>query len=487
MSALSIGEIEEVASRLESIFSEEHLNKIALEVGFIKRQRKFSASSFIRMLLFDHFAYKSPSLQQHALGMHQEEFTDVSKQAVDKRFNDKALLFIEKLFELLLNHQQLNTQVSSHLLAHFNALKLMDSTEFKLSDFFAEAFPGYSASNALSCAAIQLEYDVLSGKVHYFSLTNARQSDKTVADIRMDSINAGDLILRDLGYYSADSYLKIEQRKAFYVSRLKSQVGIYQLQSGEYVKLSWSQILQQTQDSKTGFFDGWVYIGKEQKHPVRMVAWVLPEDASRKRLLKKVNKKGKLNKEDKIWSQLNVFVTNVHSDILDVEQVYNLYKIRWQIELMFKIWKSIVNIHVVHKMKPVRLKCYLYSKFVWILICHDITVIAESAYWNCKKALLSPYKCAAILKASANNVKNMLFKHTKGLKKWMVDTIEVLMSYGNKENKKGRKKLTELLQLTDENEDGCSIFAMKQKNSHPLQRYFANADGLKNKKQIYEE
>jgi len=76
----------------------------------------------------------------------------------------------------------------------------MDSTEFKLPDYFAEAFPGYSACNALACAAIQLEYDVLNGKVHHFPLSNARQSDKTVADIRMDSIAAGDLILRDLAY-----------------------------------------------------------------------------------------------------------------------------------------------------------------------------------------------------------------------------------------------------------------------------------------------
>lgn len=172
---------------------------------------------------------------------------------------------------------------------------------------------------------------------------------------------------------------------------------------------------------------------------------------------------------------------------MDVEQVYNLYKIRWQIELMFKIWKSIVNIHVVHKMKPCRLKCYLYSKFVWILICHDITAIAGSAYWNTKKALLSPYKCAAILKASVNNLKTVLLRHSQGLKEWLINMVEVLMSYGNKENKKGRKNLTELLQLTNEIEDDCFIFAMNQKNSHPHQRYSANADGLKNKKQIYEE
>lgn len=50
------------------------------------------------MLLFDHFSYQSPSLQQHAFGMYRKEFTGVSKQAEDKRVDDKALLFIEKLF-----------------------------------------------------------------------------------------------------------------------------------------------------------------------------------------------------------------------------------------------------------------------------------------------------------------------------------------------------------------------------------------------------
>lgn len=426
------------------------------------RQRKLDTSSFLRMLLFDHFQYKSPSLQQHALGLYREGSANVSKQAIDKRFNDKAVLFIEKLFEALLNRQQLNTQISSHLLAHFNSIKVMDSTEFKLPDYFAEAFPGYSACNALACAAIQLEYDVLSGNVHHFSLGNARQSDKTVADIRMESIGWGDLILRDLGYYSVDSYAKIEQQKAFYVSRLKSQVGIYQKQSNVYVKLSWKDILQQIQESKNDHFDQWVYIGTEQKHPVRMIAWVLPEDASKNRLQKKQSKKGKLRKEDTIWSQLNVFVTNIERSIVDAEQAYNLYKIRWQIEVMFKIWKSIININTVHKMKPCRLRCNLYSKFIWILISRDINTLAEVSYWRANKALLSPYKCMAILTASAVSLRNIIFGSAKKLKEWMINTIEELMDYGYKENKKGSITLSELLQLKDEEVSNYSIFAMVQ-------------------------
>ena len=123
----------------------------------------------------------------------------------------------------------------------------MDSTEFKLPDHYAEDFPGYSACNALACAAIQLEYDVLSRKIHCLALSSARESDKTVADYRMHCIEQGDLILRDLGYYSTDSYLKIEQRNASYISRLKAQVAIYQKNASGYEALSWSDILEKIQ------------------------------------------------------------------------------------------------------------------------------------------------------------------------------------------------------------------------------------------------
>lgn len=469
------------------IFSEQQLNEIASATGFINRRRKFEASSFLKMLLFDHFQYQCPSLHQHALSFYQDQSAQISKQAIDKRFNANALLFIEKLFEALLGQQLSNTEISSHLLSRFTSVKIMDSTEFKIPDCFAEAFPGYSANNALACAAIQLEYNILSGKVHYFSLSNARQSDKTVADNRMDSICQGDLILRDLGYYSTDSYLKIEERQAFYISRLKSQIGIYQKQSDHYVKLSWTEIQQQAQDSKNGCFDQWVYIGKEQKHPVRMVAWALPESAIKNRLLKKQSKKGKLSKEDIVWSKLNVFVTNLKTNILDVDQIYNLYKIRWQIELIFKTWKSIVNINVVRPMKPCRLKCYLYSKFIWILICRDITSVAEQAYWKSDKALLSSYKCMEILKSSAVSLKNIIFGNTTRLKKWLIKITEVLRRYGYKESKKGKIKLSDLLQLNDKCDSNSFIFVPIHKNSHQHQSFYTNTDGLKNKKQIYEE
>ncbi len=65
---------------------------------------------------------------------------------------------------------------------------------------------------------------------------------------------------------------------------------------------------------------------------------------------------------------MNLFITNVSADILSPDQVYNLYRVRWQIELVFKTWKGVLKIDKVRKMKANRFKCYLYGKLLWIVL-----------------------------------------------------------------------------------------------------------------------
>lgn len=76
-------------------------------------------------------------------------------------------------------------------------------------------FPGYSAPNALACAAIQFEYDAISKNVTCLSVGNAKTSDKSFADQRMENSKPKELIIRDLGYYSIGSYEKFKTRKGF--------------------------------------------------------------------------------------------------------------------------------------------------------------------------------------------------------------------------------------------------------------------------------
>ena len=193
------------------------------------------------------------------------------------------------------------------------------------------------------------------------------------------------------------------------------------------------------------FFDQTVYIGANDKKEVRLMAWVLEEDAQKNRLAKKKGKNGKANNKDILWSMLNVFVTNVSTEVLTAQEAYELYKIRWQIELMFKTWKSILKLDVVRKMKADRLKCYLYTKLPWVLLCWDITAISEPIIWSKNKKLISLYKCFALLKNSASDIKKLLFNVTERLKEWLIKMFGYFSIYGLKENKKGRKNITEIL------------------------------------------
>ena len=177
------------------------------------------------------------------------------------------------------------------------------------------------------------------------------------------------------------------------------------------------------------------------------MAWILSKEEQQKRLQKKQNKKGTINKNDITWSKLNVFVSNIDSNIMDAQQLYHLYKIRWQIELMFKIWKSILNIASVRKMKAGRLRCYLYSKFIWVLIGWNITGMVEAITWKSVRKLMSPYKCMAILKIKAIDLKNIIFGNRESLKAWLIKIMEVLIIYGSKEDRKNRIKLSDLLRL----------------------------------------
>lgn len=434
-------------NKICGILSEEQINQLAIETEFVKRRTKFSAVKFVRMLLFDHLQEALPSLQQHALSIETDDGLSISKQGINKRFNDRSLLFIQKLFEKILNSQLTTEALSSHLSSYFRSVRVLDSTEFKLPDYFAEDIPGYSKSNAAACAAIQLEYDILSRKIECLSLGNAKESDKTFADKKMGNINKGDLLLRDLGYYSVDSYGKIENCEAFYISRLKCQTGIYQKTDEGFEQLSWQKLMKKIQESGTEYFDQWAYIGEKQKHRVRLLAWILPENEQQKRLQRKKRKNGTIRQQDLIWSKLNVFITNIAEELLNAQQAYHLYKVRWQIEWMFKIWKSILNIDAARKMKTCRLKCYLYSKLIWVLICWDITSLVESVNRPHTDRLISQYKCFAMLKNRIKELKNILFTSSEQLKLWLIPVLKTLTIYGWKESKKGRVKLEELLQL----------------------------------------
>ena len=67
-------------------------------------------------------------------------------------------------------------------------------------------------------------------------------------------------------------------------------------------------------------------------------------------------------------AQYNIFITNASSEALKTIEIYDFYRLRWQIELLFKIWKSLFEIDKIGDMSISRFECYLYGKLILILL-----------------------------------------------------------------------------------------------------------------------
>ncbi|MBY7144315.1 transposase [Virgibacillus sp. NKC19-3] len=58
--------------------------------------------------------------------------------------------------------------------------------------------------------------------------------------------------------------------------------------------------------------------------------------------------------------------------LLDTHDLYPIYSISWQVKILFKIWKSLFEIHELRTVKQERLKCQLYGILICILLSSNI-------------------------------------------------------------------------------------------------------------------
>ena len=193
-----------------------------------------------------------------------------------------------------------------------------------------------------------------------------------------------------------------------------------------------------------------VFVGAKHKVPVRLFLEILPEEQTNKRLHKakqQAAKKGTQPSDKyKVYLLVNAFITNVPADWLAAEHIRTLYRLRWQIELRFKCWKSLYQVHVIKKMKLHRFETYLYASLLHILINWEIAVNMVSIAWYGKGKLLSIYKCFKALRQSEQWLRQALFNKGKSLPlylKLLSDSVINLQL----EKRKNRLNQEEILHL----------------------------------------
>lgn len=164
-----------------------------------------------------------------------------------------------------------------------------------------------------------------------------------------------------------------------------------------------------------------IYIGMYQKLPARLILYKLTEIQMKRRqkdLASKEHKKQITYKErSKRLSTINFYVTDIPMEYLPKEQVYDFYSLRWEIELIFKTWKSFFRIHQCSSVKLERLECHLYGQLISILLCSSTMFQMRQLLLIKKKRELSEYKATYIIKDYFSLIYHSLQKDTQELTK----------------------------------------------------------------------
>jgi Transposase DDE domain len=344
------------------------LYSLAQNTGFIQRKPQkinpvnFLVSFFIMVLT------GARSLSAFASTIGLVSGYCVSKQAVAKRIKQPLILFLKSVLAQVLSHN-INIKakpVYQHLSATFNRILLQDSTTIKLNTKLAGYFPGSRNQTGKKFAILKIQaiYDLLSESFFNFSLSAFTRNDQKASSDILSILKAGDLVIRDLGYFVLANLGLIQSKGAFFISRLHFGVSVFKPEGSTPFDLLKAL-------KKNNFLDINVCIGKKEKLPVRLIAIRLPENiASQRRRKAKNNRDRRFNpsKERLVLLGWNIFVLNVNGDVLNPEQVAQLYNCRWRIEIIFKSWKSHFSITNVPNASAIRVKSYIYATLIFITI-----------------------------------------------------------------------------------------------------------------------
>jgi hypothetical protein len=330
-----------------------------------RRPRKIEPRTLLQALVIMAVS-SSFSMRTFAIILGLLSHNVVSKVAVFLRMKSQLIDFVrETLFNSISATSRLKQEIGKGVFTFFRRVLLQDSTNLSLPQKLGNFFPGAKNQSGKTSASVRLQtiYDALTETFVSFELTPWGCNDQCASPSILDSIQEGDLVIRDLGYSSLPVFKAIGEKKAFYLSRYSHKIALFH-PTGKRFDLLGSL-------KKHGALDAMLLAGNEARLPVRVVATPVPEPVAGERRRKLLHNRDKRLNPDPIHLALlswEIFLTNVPQEIWDSGTVCRIYGVRWRIEIIFKSWKSHFKIHAFDHPTPMEVELVIYARLLYITL-----------------------------------------------------------------------------------------------------------------------
>ena len=337
---------------------------------FIKRQGKLTGPAFVQGLVFGWLAHPDATYDQLVQAIARAG-SCITPQALFQRFTDEAVTCLAAVLDAATAAVVQADTVGASLLTRFTAVWLLDSSTVRLPDHYAEAWPG-SGEAGTAGAKLHVLLDLVRGRLQGPKVEPGRPHDKH-SPLQSVSIEPGALRITDLGFYALTRLRQIAEAGAYWLCRAQVQTHLTTAEGRTWTLVAFMRT------QRGDEVDVPVTLGAKEHLPARLIAFRLDGQAAARRrraLRRQAKQKGQTVSADRLaLAGWDISVTNVPVDLLSAEESRVLLRARWQIELLFKRWKSAGTIDEWRSQQAARILCELYAKLIGQVITQWASVV----------------------------------------------------------------------------------------------------------------
>jgi hypothetical protein len=359
-------------------------DRLAQQTGFIRRVRAFDGRTFLQTLVFGWLRRPQAPLEHLAHGL------GISRQALDQRFTPAAVAFAKAA--LLEAVQELFQARPDALgcLSVFQGVFLDDCTQLWLPDDARDAFPATTAEQAR--LKVLLRWELQGGAVRHLGLHPGRTGDLTALE-QAPALPKGCLHLADLGFTDFHRLQDETDAGIFWITRLPAQTLLHLSPPRSYARRRqlrrlgdpaagvplWQQLRQWRQDGRSAV-EVQAWVGDKQPVAGRLLAWACPPRVAARRLARLQQQARRVGRQvterQRELCYWTVLWTNVAAAVLTAAQVWEVYRLRWQVELLIKRFKSEGGLGRTSSRQKERVEAEWYLKLLgqvvrnWLQLLH---------------------------------------------------------------------------------------------------------------------
>ena len=352
--------IAQIRETLQTVLVQE-ANQLARKTGFIQRKVKWDGYSFIQTLMLGFLSKPDASYSQLSQTAAAVGVT-ISNQGLEQRFTERAADFVYQVLQVMIAQVVRATCNPYRVLDSFRGIYIRDSSVISLPKSLIDVWRGVgNQSTETAALKLHVNLDYQTGQMHGPIIQDACAHDQT-SSFQTERLPAGALHLADLGYFNLDRFAEDDAAGVFWITRLKLSTNVYGTDGQLLDLVGWLA------PGEEPVVERHVYLGAEHRLPCRLIAARVPQEVAdrRRHALREWSRKKQkpISAKRLKLTDWTVVVTNVPEGRLSAHAVLTLLRVRWQIELLFKVWKSYLKVDEWRSQNPWRILCEIYAKLI---------------------------------------------------------------------------------------------------------------------------